>query len=343
VLCRISVTFTVTQMTLLKCTSLKLKLTTQIKVLISTIFCKNISVYLVIFQCWSLPIHSRNILQREWCEKNFLRFNGLLSAKNIRDQLLSEVAKVRDSSRRGGREDREGEGEARDRVSEKGRDSDRDRDKDRDRDRNTNRRDGDRDKDRDGRDRGGDRDRDRDRGDGYQGRTSDGSSRWSGVRNEKNILGKRGSDSTDYYDRGAEEGREKTVKRGVEIDRRVCMAIAAGFFSNVARKSANSDSMFYPLPLPLTLPLALPFSDGSDDPKGNNYSYDNNEKLILHVHPSSVLTHCSSSAAVAAGCWPRQPEYVIYQEINYFYLSVIFCRKHRFILFLSTFSFTFHT
>jgi hypothetical protein len=250
------------------------------------------------------------------------------------------VAKVRDGSsrggREGGREDREGGGEGHNRVSEKGRESDRDRDrdKDRDRDRNTNRGDGDWDKDRDGRDRGGDRDRDRDRGDGYQGRTSDGSSRWSGGRNENYISGKRGSDRTDrtdYHDGGAEEGRGNTVKRGVEIDRRVCMAIVAGFFSNVARKSANSDSMFYPLPLPLTLPLALPFSDSSDDPKGNNYSYDNNEKLILHVHPSSVLTHCSSSAAVAAGCWPRQPEYVIYQVINCFYLSVMFCCKCRFI------------
>ena len=104
----------------------------------------------------------------------------------------------------------------------------------------------------------------------------------------------------------------------------MCNALAAGYFVNAARRSANSDGIFYSLPL-------FESSSGSGSASAlkatdNSYSYDNNEKLVLHLHSSSVLTQCTSQACYAAGCWPKQPEYVIYQvRLHYQHCFVLFC------------------
>lgn len=122
---------------------------------------------------------------------------------------------------------------------------------------------------------------------------------------DQNGSSKMKNENNEVNDKGV--GRERGSRNSTEIDRKVCQALAAGYFSNIARNSANSDSIFY------SLPLSNQGSGGNAIKNNSDYSYDNEEKILLHVHHSSVLTHCSSSACVTAGCWTKQPQYVLYQ------------------------------
>ena len=127
-------------------------------------------------------------------------------------------------------------------------------------------------------------------------------------------------------EQGREVGREinkiriKAEQSSISVCRRVCAAIAAGYYSNAARVSANSDRIFYSLPFAEEGSGILPSKSDEDEKKERKenmtndvYKYDSDEKITLHVHPSSVLTYGSSAACVTSGCWSRQPQYVLYQ------------------------------
>ena len=120
--------------------------------------------------------------------------------------------------------------------------------------------------------------------------------------------------------KGSERGRRKAELSNITICRRLCTAIASGCFNSAARVSANSDSIFYSLPFSeegsasLTSEFEKKERGNQDtDDISNKYNYDSNEKISLHVHPSSVLMYGSSAACVTSGCWSRQPQYVLYQ------------------------------
>ena len=120
--------------------------------------------------------------------------------------------------------------------------------------------------------------------------------------------------------KGSERGRRKAELSNITICRRLCTAIASGCFNSAARVSANSDSIFYSLPFSeegsasLTSEFEKKERGNQDtDDISNKYNYDSNEKISLHVHPSSVLMFGSSAACVTSGCWSRQPQYVLYQ------------------------------
>ena len=120
--------------------------------------------------------------------------------------------------------------------------------------------------------------------------------------------------------RGSERGKRKAELSNITICRRLCTAIASGCFNSAARVSANSDSIFYSLPFSeegsasLTSEFEKKERGNQDtDDISNKYNYDSNEKISLHVHPSSVLMFGSSAACVTSGCWSRQPQYVLYQ------------------------------
>ena len=117
----------------------------------------------------------------------------------------------------------------------------------------------------------------------------------------------------------------------IERDRRVCSAIAAGLYQNTARRSANSDKIFYSIPLIQEKSMGQGQIEGqgqgekqgekqgerhnnssNSSQPSNTYHYDT-EKLFLHVHPSSVLTYVTASECLSSGCWKRLPEHVIYQ------------------------------
>ena len=250
----------------------------------------------------------------------------MLTARNIRDQLLSEVAKIRNGyDSKGGRKEKENEnGREREVKSD-----DRNREKDKGKGEKKSRWEGG-----SGRERGRERDRDTDREgrcdrevDRNRNRDED-----SNRAREREREKERERETETEKDRGKDGGKDRSSNKGgnrssqnlnqnhgrsqVEVDRRVCTAIAAGYFANAARRSANSDSIFYSLPL-LENGSASNIRDGV-------YNYDSNEKLVLHLHSSSVLTHCTSQACYSAGCWPKQPEYVIYQVRLYTSCPVLF-------------------
>ena len=108
----------------------------------------------------------------------------------------------------------------------------------------------------------------------------------------------------------SEERRDPSRKdrdRDRDVHRRVCAAVAAGFFCNASRRSANSDSIFH---------SSFAWSGGSRDAEEGSASSSSNLR-ILHVHPSSVLSSSSCSAyhaAVAAGR-KTTPEFVVYQDL----------------------------
>ena len=88
---------------------------------------------------------------------------------------------------------------------------------------------------------------------------------------------------------------------GRELDLCIIRAVAAAYFCNAVRKSANSDKIFHAVPLG---PASSSSSSSHDAADGLH---------LMQLHPSSALvSFTSADAAVAAG---GRVEYAVYQEL----------------------------
>jgi ATP-dependent RNA helicase DHX8/PRP22 len=93
---------------------------------------------------------------------------------------------------------------------------------------------------------------------------------------------------------------------GRELDLSVVRAVAAAYFCNAARKSANSDKIFHAVPLNA--------ASSSSSSSSSSSAHDAADGLhLMQLHPSSALvSFTAADAAVAAG---GRMEYAVYQEL----------------------------
>ena len=105
------------------------------------------------------------------------------------------------------------------------------------------------------------------------------------------------------------------------ITQRVIEALSWGLLNNVARRSHNSVSMFYSVPLPILSSSSSSTSNSSSSnatESSSSLTSIEDSSQLLFVHPQSVLSgtlSTPSTAAISAG-WSSPPEYVIYQQLS---------------------------